>query len=59
MKNLQEKGAKRKKSEPVAVKVEFFYLKTDKPEEFVNELEQICKKYGHQKNFTFKYSIES
>jgi len=58
MKNLEEKEAKGGKSEPAAVKVEFFYLKTDEPEEFIDELEWLCKKYCHQKNYSFKYGIE-
>lgn len=58
MKKSREKEVKGEKSEPEAVKVEFFYLKTDEPEEFINELEQLCKKYCHPKNFSFKYSLE-
>ena len=49
---------KKKKEEKESVKIEFFYVKTDKPEEFVDELEQLCRKYSRRGDFYFKYSVE-
>ena len=58
MKILQEKQLEEAKSECLSVRVKFFYAKTSKPDEFIEELEQLCKKYCHLDDFYFKYSIE-
>lgn len=53
MKELEEKLV-----EEATIKLEFFCVKTDKPEEFIDKLEQLCKEYCQQEGFFFKYSIE-
>lgn len=58
MKILHEKQPESAKSECVPVRVKFFCAKTSKPDEFIEELEQLCKKYCHLDDFFFKYSIE-
>jgi len=58
MKILQKKQPEAVKSECVSVRVKFFYAKTSKPDEFIEELEQLCKKYCHLGDFFFKYSVE-
>jgi hypothetical protein len=58
MKILQEKQPGTAESERISVRVKFFYAKMSKPDEFIEELEQLCKKYCHSGDFFFKYSIE-
>ena len=58
MKILQEEQQEVAKSECVSVRIKFFYAKTSKPDEFIEELEQLCKQYCHLDDFFFKYSIE-
>ena len=58
MKILQEKQLEEAKSECLSVRVKFFDAKTNKPDEFIEELEQLCKKLCHLDDFYFKYSIE-
>jgi hypothetical protein len=58
MKILQEKQPEEEKSECLSVRVKFFYAKTSKPDEFIDKLEQLCKKYCHSNDFFFKYSVE-
>lgn len=57
MANLEEKQSEIAGSEYITVKVKFFYAKTDKPDEFIDKLEQLCKEYC-QDDFFFKYSVE-
>jgi hypothetical protein len=57
MEQLRKKQSVKAKSECVTVKVKFFYAKTDKPDEFIDKMEQLCKEYC-QHDFFFKYSIE-
>ena len=40
------------------VTFKFFHIRTEKPEEFVDRLEELCKEYCDQGDFFFKYSIE-
>lgn len=49
---------KKKRAEEVPIKFKFFYIKTDRPDEFVDKLEQLCRKYCSQENFLFNYSVE-
>jgi hypothetical protein len=58
MKILKEKQPQVEKSECLTVRIKFFYVKTSKPDEFVDELEQLCKKYCPLNDFFFKYSVE-
>ncbi|MGD0795647.1 MAG: hypothetical protein ABR958_08730 [Dehalococcoidales bacterium] len=58
MKILKEKQPQAEKSECLTVRVKFFYVKTSKPDEFVDELEQLCKKYCPLDDFFFNYSVE-
>ena len=51
-------GLKEKQVEEAKIKLEFFYVKTGKPDEFIDKLEQLCREYCHQEDFFFKYSIE-
>lgn len=47
-----------KVKEDATIIFKFFHVKTDKPDEFVDKLEKLCKEYCHQGNYFFKYSIE-
>jgi len=58
MRTLKQKQPKLAKSECFSVIVKFFHVRTSKPDEFTEELEQLCKKYCHLDDFFFKYSIE-
>jgi hypothetical protein len=58
MKTLQKKQPEAVASECIPVRIKFFFAKTSKPDEFIDELEQLCKRYCHLDNFFFKYSIE-
>lgn len=58
MDDLPKKHLKPVESKNLSVKVESLYAKTNKPKEFVNKLEQLCRKYCDRDNFFFKYSIE-
>ena len=58
METLQKEWSEVAKQEYLTIKINFFYAKTDKPEEFVDELEQLCRKYCLQNNFFFKYGVE-
>ena len=49
---------KKQVDEEATVIIKFFSLKTDNPDEFVDRLEQLCKKFCFDKNFYFKYSVE-
>jgi len=49
---------KEKQLEELTIKLKFFYVKTDKPDEFIDKLEQLCREYCPQEDFFFKYSIE-
>jgi len=49
---------KEKQLEEATIKVKFFYVKTSKPDEFIDKLEQLCREYCHREDFFFKYSIE-
>lgn len=47
-----------KVSDKTTIKIEFFSLKTNSPDKFIEKLEQLCKEYSHRANFTFKFSFE-
>lgn len=49
---------KKQKGEKATVIIKFFSIKTDKPVEFVDRLEQLCKEFCLDKYFYFKYSVE-
>jgi hypothetical protein len=58
MKNLHKKRQpKTAKSKHETVIIKYFYVKTHKPDEFIDKLEQLCVQYS-QSNFSFKYSVE-
>lgn len=41
------------------VKIQAFGIVTEKPDEFINELEELCKKYAVADNdYWFKYDYE-
>lgn len=58
MECTQETQVNEASSESSVVKIEHFYVKTENPNEFIDELEQLCKEYSHQRDFFFKYSVE-
>ncbi len=58
MKTFKNNKALASESELSSVKIEFFYAKTNKPEDFVNEIENLCKRYCDIKDYFFKYSVE-
>lgn len=49
---------KKQVDEKATVIIKFFSMKTGKPDEFVDGLEQLCKKFCLDKDFYFKYSVE-
>lgn len=58
MKNPEVKQYSLVKTEPTTVRVEFFSAITDKPIEFINALERLCKKRCGPDGFFFKFSLE-
>ncbi len=46
-----------KESENSSVLIKFYYANTNEPEEFVDDLELLCRKYCGN-DFFFKYSVE-
>ena len=59
------KQAKAKKSKEIeiededfSIRIEFFGIRTSKPDEFVDKLEELCREYCIQDDFSFKYSVE-
>ncbi len=48
----------KKSSEEFVVGLRHFSIITDKPEEFIDELEQLCRKYCDGKEFFFNYKVE-
>lgn len=58
METLQKKRTEVTGTEYFTIKINFFSARTNKPDEFLDELEQLCKKYCYQNNFSFKYGVE-
>ena len=61
--NKALRGLQKERSEVIGaeyftIKINFFYAKTNKPDEFIDELEQLCRKYCRLDDFSFKYSVE-
>jgi len=54
----QVKAKKTKEIESSLVKIKFMYIMTDKPEEFVDKLEELCREYCIQDDFFFNYDVE-
>jgi hypothetical protein len=57
--------AKTKKSREIEIEdedftviIKFFGIRTSKPDEFVDKLEELCREYAIQDDFSFKYSVE-
>ncbi|MFH0846432.1 MAG: hypothetical protein V1894_00025 [Chloroflexota bacterium] len=44
--------------EVTTINLKFFCLKTERPEEFVDKLEELCRQYCYEEDFYFKYSFE-
>jgi hypothetical protein len=45
-------------SETTSILIKFFSVTTDKPEEFVDDLEKLCVKFAGADGYFFKYSVE-
>jgi hypothetical protein len=45
-------------SREVSIKIEWFSAITEKPDEFVEELENLCKKFCPKGGYYFTYSFE-
>lgn len=58
METLQKKRSEVTGAGYSTIKINFFYAKTNKPDEFIDELEQLCRKYCCLDNFFFKYGVE-
>jgi hypothetical protein len=58
MKQAKVKKSMKKEAEESTIRIEFFGIRTSKPEEFVNKLEELCREYCIQDDFSFKYSVE-
>ncbi len=48
----------KERAEYSTIKISFFSARTNKPDEFIDELEQLCKKYCRLDDFSFKYGVE-
>jgi len=46
------------KKEESTVTFRSFHIRTEKPDEFVDRLEQLCREYSIEGEFFFKYKIE-
>ncbi len=40
------------------VVIDNFSIKTENSEKFIEELEELCKKYAIDKEYSFKYDVE-
>ncbi len=60
MKQAKEKKLAKKETEAEesSIRIEFFGIRTSKPEEFVDKLEELCREYCIDGDYSFKYSIE-
>lgn len=58
METLQKERSEVAKQEYVTIKINFFNARTNKPDEFLDELEQLCRKYCRLDDFFFKYGVE-
>lgn len=50
--------AKVRQKEEETVRIKFFSIRTDKAEQFIDELEDLCRKYCLGNEFFFKHSVE-
>lgn len=58
MKNSEAKQHDSIQTELMTVRIEFFSAITDKPDEFVDALERLCRKYCKPDGFFFRYALE-
>jgi hypothetical protein len=58
MKQAKAKKSTKTETEEFSVRIEFFGIRTSKPDEFVDKLEELCREYCIQDDFSFKYSVE-
>jgi hypothetical protein len=45
-------------TEESTITFKFFHIRTEKPDVFVDKLEQLCRECCVQEDFFFKYTIE-
>ncbi len=60
MKQARAKKSTKKETEieESTIRIEFFGIRTSKPEEFVDKLEELCREYCIDGDYSFKYSVE-
>lgn len=52
------KRKKRIKKENNVVIIKFFSITTDMPEKFVDDLDDLCKRFSKEGNYFFNFSVE-
>lgn len=44
--------------EESSIRIKFFCIRTNKSDEFIGKLEELCREYCIQDDFFFNYSVE-
>ena len=55
---MKEIVSVKRKKEETTVRVEWFAVITERPEEFVEELEKLCRKFCSDGDYFFNYEFE-
>jgi len=49
---------KREQSEKTSIVFKFLHVRTNKPEEFIDELDKLCERYSRDEDIVYKFSFE-
>lgn len=49
---------KEEQSEETAIRFKYLYVRTNKPEEFIDELDKLCDRYCREEDVFYKFEFD-